>query len=304
VRAASEAARAHAFAGALELLEQALESWDGVPDAQTLVEADRPTLRTRAAEAAALAGRNRHAVELSDAALLEIDETAEPVRAGVVHARRAWYLFQGGHGLDQALAGLHRAIELIPPEPPSLDRVETLSKLARALVLNGQPEEGRERATEALEPARALGARAAESEILNSLGLSASNRGWLDEGIAHLREALAVAQDAGDPEGVGLAYTNLSSLLGTACRFEEAVDVALEGADACRRLGIELTHGLFCLGNAAENLIDLGRFDEADRLLATALDHDVGETSRFHLHLMSAQLAARQGRHEVAECQL
>jgi DNA-binding CsgD family transcriptional regulator/tetratricopeptide (TPR) repeat protein len=167
-------------------------------------------------------------------------------------------------------------------------------------VLNGRPDEGRQRATEALEPARSLGARAVESELLNSLGLSAGNLGWPDEGIARLHEALAAAQDAGDTEGIGLAYTNLSSLLGTYCRFGEAIELALEGAAACRRLGIELTHGLFCLGNAAENLIDLGRFDEAERVLATALDHDVGETTRFHLHLMSAELAAGQGRHEVA----
>jgi DNA-binding CsgD family transcriptional regulator/tetratricopeptide (TPR) repeat protein len=301
VHAASEAAATHAFAAALELLEQALDSWESVPGAATLVQADRPALRARAAEAAALTGRNRRAVELSDAALRELDEHAEPVRAGVLHARRGWYLFQGGYGLEEALPGLHRAIELIPPAPPSLERVEALSKLARALVLNGCPEEGRRRATEALEPARSLGARAVESELLNSLGLSAANLGWLDEGVARLREALVVALQAGDPDGIGLGYTNLSSLLGTCCRFDEAIEVALEGADACRRLGIELTHGLFCLGNAAENLIDLGRYDEAERVLATALDHDVGESTRFHLHLMSGQLAAGQGRHDVAE---
>jgi DNA-binding CsgD family transcriptional regulator len=268
------------------------------------VSADRPALLARAAEAAALTGHNRRAVELSDAALRELDSDAEPVRAGVLHARRGWYLFQGGHGLEEALAGLYRAIDLIPPTPPSLERVEALSKLARALVLSGRPEEGRRRATEALEPARSLGARPVESELLNSLGLSAANLGWPDEGIARLREALVVAQEASDPEGIGLAYTNLSSLLGTDCRFDEAIGVALEGAEACRRLGIELTHGLFCLGNAAENLIDLGRFDEAERVLATALDHDVGESTRFHLHLMSGQLAAVQDRPDVAERQL
>jgi DNA-binding CsgD family transcriptional regulator/tetratricopeptide (TPR) repeat protein len=221
-----------------------------------------------------------------------------------LQARRGWYLFQGGHGLEAALPGLHRAIELIPSAPPSLERVEALSKLARALVLIGRAEEGGRRAAEALEPARALGARAVESELLNSLGLSAAIRGWPEEGVVRLREALVVAQDAGDPEGIGIGYTNLSSLLGTCCRFEEAIEVALVGADACRRLGIELTHGLFCLGNAAENLIDLGRFEEAERLLATALDHDVGEPTRYHLHLMSGMLAAAQGRHAVAERQL
>jgi DNA-binding CsgD family transcriptional regulator/tetratricopeptide (TPR) repeat protein len=301
VHAASEAARAHAFADALELLERALADWDAVPGAQALVGADRAALLARAAEAAGLAGRNWCGVELAEAALAELDEDAEPRRAGVLHARRGWYLFQGGHGFEQALVGLHRAIDLIPPEPPSLERVEALSKLARALVLSGRPQECRRRAEEALEPARALGARAVESELLNSLGLSAAASGWPEEGLARLREALAVAQDAGDPEGIGLAFTNLSSLLGSYCRFEEAVEVALAGADACRRLGLELTHGLFCVGNAAENLIDLGRLDEADGLLATALEHDVGETTRFQLHLLRAHLAAAQGRDEAAE---
>ena len=264
--------------------------------------ADRPALLARAAEAAALAGRNRRAVELSDAALRELDENAEPVRAGVLHARRGWYLFQGGYGLEEALAGLHRAIELIPPAPPSLERVEALSKLARALVLSGRPEEGRRRADRgagARPVARCArrGVRAPELARHQRFASRLARRGDRAPARGSRRRTgrRAIRRASGSPTPTSRACS------ATLCRFGEAIEVALEGADACRRLGIELTHGLFCLGNAAENLIDLGRFDEAERVLATALDHDVGESTRFHLHLMSAQLAAGQGRHDVAE---
>jgi DNA-binding NarL/FixJ family response regulator/predicted negative regulator of RcsB-dependent stress response len=301
VRAGSEAARAHAFADALELFEQALSAWDTVADPAALAGMDRPALLVRAAEAAGLAGSHLRAIDLADAALAELDPVAEPGRAGFLHARRGWHLWNSARGGEEALANLEQAIRLIPPEPPSRERAEALSKLVRVLVLLGRHDDCRERGQEALALVRRLGARALESELLNSLGLSAAILGRQDEGFALMREALEVAQEASDPECVSIAYHNLSSLLGSYGRFEEAVSVALEGAEASRRLGVELSYGLFAICNAAENLVDLGRFDEADELTARALEYDVRDTTAVVLHLVRADLTSRQGRHEAAE---
>jgi DNA-binding CsgD family transcriptional regulator/tetratricopeptide (TPR) repeat protein len=301
VHAGSEAARAHAFAAALELYEQALAAWEAVPDAQTLAGTDHPGLLARAAEAADLAGDRVRAIELADAALGELDPLAEPVRTGFLYARRGWFGWNSGRGAEEALANLEEAIRLVPAEPPSQEHAEALSKLVRVLALLGHNDECRRRGEQALALVRRLGARALESELLNSLGLSAANLGRREEALALLREALDVARDAGDPECLTLAYANLSSILGSYCLFEEAVSVALEGVDVSRRLGVELVTGLWCIGNAAENLVDLGRFDEADGLTARALEYDVRDTTAVVLHLGRADMTARQGRHEAAE---
>jgi DNA-binding CsgD family transcriptional regulator len=171
----------------------------------------------------------------------------------------------------------------------------------RVLALLGRNDDCRRRGEEALMLVRRLGAPALESELLNSLGLSAANLGRQQEALMLLREGLEVAQTAGDPESLGLAYCNLSSILGSYCRFEEAVAVALEGADVSRRLGVELVMGLWCIANAAENLVDLGRFEEADELTARALEYDARDTTAAVLHLQRADLTARQGRPDAAE---
>lgn len=301
VHAGSEAARAHAFADALELYEQALSAWQAVPDAEALAGIDRPGLLARAAEAADLSGDRFRAIELADAALGELDPVAEPVRTGFVYARRGWFVWNSGRGADEALANLEEAIRLVPAEPPSNEHAEALSKLVRVLALLGRNDECRRRGEEALGLVRRLGARALESELLNSLGVSAANLGRREEALTLLREALEVAQDADDPECLGLAYCNLSSILGSYCRFQEAVSVAMEGADVARRLGVELVMGLWCIANAAENLVDLGRFEEADELTARALEYDARATTAAVLHLQRADLTARQGRPDAAE---
>jgi DNA-binding CsgD family transcriptional regulator len=301
VRAGSEAARAHAFADALELYERALSAWEAVPDAEALAGTDRPGLLARAAEAADLSGDRVRAIELADAALRELDPVAQPVRTGFLYARRGWFVWNSGRGAEEALANLEEAIRLVPAEPPSHEHAEALSKLVRVLALLGRNDDCRGRGEEALVLVRRLGARALESELLNSLGVSAANLGRQEEALALLREALDVGEEAGDPECLCLAYTNLSSVLGSYCRFEEAVSVAVEGAEVARRLGVELVNGLWCTANAAENLVDLGRFDEADRLTARALEYDARDTTAAVLHLGRADITVRQGRHEAAE---
>ena len=90
-----------------------------------------------------------------------------------------------------------------------------------------------------------------------------------------------------------MAYGNLSSVLGSYGRFEDAVAVALEGAEASRRLGIWISQGIYCTCNAAENLIDLGRLDEAERLVAEALQRRRAASSRDASHRRRRVCATR-----------
>jgi DNA-binding CsgD family transcriptional regulator/tetratricopeptide (TPR) repeat protein len=293
-QAASEAFDAFAFADALELFEQVLRVWDAASGL------DRAEVLTRAERAATLAGRHDRALELAD---LAIDEIDDPARAGAMHVRRGWAMWLSGRGTE-ALASLRTAVRLIPREPATRERADALSKLARVLALSGRHGESSRVATEGLEIARAIDARSLESELLNTLGVAAGYRGRPKEGFASLRASLAVAQNAGDPECLLIAYGNLSSLLGSYCRFEEAISLALEGLDVSRRVGVELSQGIYCLLNAGESLVDIGRWEDADRLIARALDYDLGGLPAAALAMLQADLSVRRGDFEAAEDQL
>ena len=97
------------------------------------------------------------------------------------------------------------------------------------------------------------------------------------------------------PEELGRAYVNLSAMLDAAGRLEESAAVALEGEQACRRLGLGLYWGAFLTGNAVEALIWLGRWDEAEALLSAVPMDDLARTAYVHLTLESARLALYRG---------
>jgi DNA-binding CsgD family transcriptional regulator len=66
-------------------------------------------------------------------------------------------------------------------------------------------------------------------------------------------------------------------------------------------LGVELSHGLFALSNAAHSLIALGRLHEAEQLTARGLGYDVRDTVALVLHMSRAEALVRMGRAAEAE---
>ncbi|HEU4918921.1 MAG TPA: LuxR C-terminal-related transcriptional regulator, partial [Candidatus Limnocylindrales bacterium] len=99
--------------------------------------------------------------------------------------------------------------------------------------------------------------------------------GWGDDpeaGVALLRRALALAEEAVDHDETFRVYANLTTVLDLVGRREEAVEVAYEGIEATRRAGLEAVYGNFLRGNAADPLFLLGRWTESRALGATALE--------------------------------
>ena len=84
----------------------------------------------------------------------------------------------------------------------------------------------------ALAAAIEAGDRSAESEVLNTLGMAQVVLGEVDEGVARLRQAIAIAREIEDVDGISTAYGNLADLLGLAGRTQEALQVAQEGLRA------------------------------------------------------------------------
>ena len=104
-----------------------------------------------------------------------------------------------------------------------------------------------------------------EGHALNTLGCILGDRGDIDQGLALVRESLAIAEELGNPDQLYRAYNNLAHVLGTAGRLEEAAGLVFEGDSTNDKfVGIRLG----AAGqNSAESLIRLGRLEEADDLL-------------------------------------
>ena len=104
------------------------------------------------------------------------------------------------------------------------------------------------------------------------LGPCLVHAGRVDEGL----EALATAHRlAGDrPEWLVGYHINMSDSMHLLGRYAEAADVANAGMDRARAVGLARTLGTMMAGNAAEPLLALGRWDEAERLITRALELD------------------------------
>jgi DNA-binding CsgD family transcriptional regulator/tetratricopeptide (TPR) repeat protein len=293
VQAAGAAERSVALAEAHRHYEHALQLWDRVPRAAELVPVDRTTLLERAAEAAHLVDADLQAVERIRAALAGVDPATDPVRAGLLHERLGHYLWLT---LDQAaLPAYKEAVRLVPAEPESVERARVLAGYAQILGLQGRDEECQRAAKAALATARRVGARREEGRALGLLYGEPGTLGKVEGTLANLLEARRIAEEQADVDGLGWACLQLAWVSEEAGRLEEALAFALEGAEASRRLGSPPWHD--GLQDTAANMeFRLGRWDQANRHLRTALERDQGNHPLgVHTRLERARLDIARG---------
>ena len=266
VEAAREAEAVFGLAEARAHLERALELWADVPDAAELVGLDLPELSSWAAERAIQTGAAPRAVELGGQAVALVGD-GDPLRAALLHERLGRYLL-AACSRDAGLAAFERAVELVPPQPPSPERAQVLAALGHALMLAWRHEESRPTCEQALELARAVGARRAEFRALAVLGVDLAYLGRGDEGLAQLRLALELAEESGVPEDLDRAYIFLTDVLTMLGRPQESAQLAAAAVDITGRYGIEQ---VTLVSNQVEALVAIGEWDDADRVSAAAL---------------------------------
>ena len=303
IEAADAAAAVHAHADALRHLRRAIALWDRVPDAETLAGLDRAELLDRGALAADRDGQGELAVELARAALAAIDESTAPARAGVFRSKLAFYLWTTGQ--TQASVAEHRAaVDLVPAEPPSVERARVLGGLAATLPAAGRYRESREMTEEALATLRAAGSHDGEARLLNLLGMDLVGLGDVDAGLDHLRVAVRIARETGAIESQISAQHNLAFFLGQTDRFEEGLAVGRDALATAARVGLERRYGAGLRASAGDILMRSGRWDEADR--TTAIGRDGGEDTSGAIYLRATRvlfLTAR-GEREAAAAEL
>ncbi|HEY1275335.1 MAG TPA: alpha/beta fold hydrolase [Thermoleophilaceae bacterium] len=298
IAAAREAEVVYALAEALAHLERALVLWAGVPDADELVGLDLAEVAFWAAERAFLTGASPRAVELDRRAVALLGD-GDPVRAGLLHAALGRHLLSAGHR-DAGVAAFQRAVELVPPEPPSAERAQVLAALGHALMLDFRHEESWQICEQAIALARAVGAREAEVRALGALGIDLTYLGHRDDGLGALWQALRLAEKGTAPEDLDRSYVLLTDALTMLGRPRESAGLAAEAVEATRPYGIE--HGSL-LANHVEALVATGEWDEADRVSAAALRALTANTPHQTL-LTRAQLEAGRGDFDAARSHL
>jgi len=297
VEAARAAQQAAGLAEALRRLEHALNLWDRVPDAVERAGMELAALLTWAAELADLTGNAPRAAQLARRAI-DLVGVGDEVRAGLLYERLAAYLMVQGD-IVGGVAAFRHAAELVPAEPPTVERARVDAALANALMFHKDYDESLricEQAIAAAETARA------EQPAVRALSVAASDLaylGRLDEAVARLLEAKRRAEEAGLARDLTFAYITHCDVLIAAGRLEEAAAVGLEGMDVARRLGLERGHGVGLAINVATALVGTGDWPRAEEVLATAFRAG-GTFWSHHPHLLQAELDIARGRFAAA----
>jgi DNA-binding CsgD family transcriptional regulator/tetratricopeptide (TPR) repeat protein len=291
VEAARQAEAVFGLAEAHAHLERALALWHAVPDPAAVAGLDLAEVCTRAAELASQTGAAPRALELGLRAI-ELVGANDPHRAALLHVRLAEYLYENGDN-DAGLAAVERAVELVPAEPPSPERAYCLGSLAGGLMMAWRYTESLPISEQALALARSVGAREAEVRALTVLGVDLAQLGRAEEGLAHLRQALRVAEEVGDVIGLERVYINFTSALTMLAQPRESARLGQSGLEVMRRYGIDSSL-LVC--NQTEALLAIGDWDEAERLSAAAVR---GNTSSFLDALLMIRALVETGRGEL-----
>jgi ATP/maltotriose-dependent transcriptional regulator MalT len=297
VRAAAAAERIHAYDEAAALVERALELWDRVDDPEALAGAGRLELLSRAAEHHAQGSDQARAEPLLRAALDAVDRGREPRPAAALLERLARVQWRQGRS-DEALATAREGLELVAGDASSPERARLLGWFAKTRMLQGRYRDAVRAGREALTAATAAGDAAALSGALNAVGVSLIHQGEIDEGVAHLHDAMARARDEGRPGDRRTAAVNLADALHLAGRLGDARDVAREAAEEARRDG-HVT--LWLAVTVSELAFEAGEWDEADRWMPSA-DRRFTGLELAIVELRRAEAALGRGEHAgVAE---
>jgi DNA-binding CsgD family transcriptional regulator/tetratricopeptide (TPR) repeat protein len=298
IEAAKAALATYAPAEAVLHLERALEMWPRVADAEARTGLDLVDVNQLAAEAAYRTAAVSRALSMLDALLASLPPGFDPVRRALLLERRAKALRDLGRP-GAAVAALEEAMTLLPPERTSRAHATVLTALARAQTHVSNQRAGIETARQALDAARAAGARDVEAEAAIVLGVTSGYLHLNDQDLDFLREGLRIALSI-DAAVIALgAYVDLSDQLTLVGRYEEAVTAAADGLDLARQAGLTRYDGPFLMLNEAEPLLRLGRWAEAERVLAQGRALMPEGTFGAALDVLRAELGAMRGQFDA-----
>ncbi|GIG66782.1 ATP-binding protein [Phytomonospora endophytica] len=276
-RAAGVAGESHAHTEQLRWLERVLAGWTaelGVPKVVVLEAAEW---------AAALAGEPQRGVDLATAALAELDPEREPERVAALldHRGRLRYRIDG-----LGLNDLREALTLLPDGSSNISRGNALASLAGAHLSHGDLDAVDAPAREALRIGRAAGDRAICLNALASIGMRLVLLGETVAGEAALREAIAIAEQHGEPDlHTGLLFY-LARAHAEAGDFRRCAEASERGLTLARRFGLDRRRAPMLTVFLVEAHIALGGWEAARHALRVALSTEPTALYQGLLHAL------------------
>ena len=302
-----------AYGQAADHYERCLALWGEVADAVAVCGSQHWQVAARAADSAARAGRLERAIELVRD-VLSTTPAPDPGALASVRSSLRWYLWESGEQ-EAALMEAREAVVATAAGGPSRWLANALAHLAGLLLVTGETGEARRQATEARRVAREVDALPEETFARGVIGWCLLFEGQTEEGLADLREALAMARRVAiaDREAIGagetgrryqaglvFAHTQLAAALELAGRLEEALGVATDGAAIAEAEGTRRTYGSVLQATALRLLYFMGRWQEAELGVEAALEAGAVGPGRIGLLSVRALLAAGRGQYARA----
>lgn len=297
LQAAEDAARQYAYPEQHRLLERAISLTERLGEHADTAGTRLDRLYEATSAAAYEAGELERANDLAQAALDRVDRVAEPDRVSRMLTQRGRVLRVLNQ--DGAVASVREAVALVPA--PSATRAAALADLAFALQLPSARErepdlvEALSLSTESLELARRFADHPTEALARIVRGCVLVSRDDVHAGIDEFGLGLATARKIEHDQLRGRAAIALSDALELAGRYGDAAEVGREAIGHLERVGLFHMWGTAVTGNLGEALLRLGRWDEADRITAEALDRHPPKVYATHLHQIRGDLAAARG---------
>ncbi len=265
VQAAAAAASIGASAEAGEHYGRAIDLWHRVGDPRDRAGLSRLQLLRRAGEVADLARDFDVAVELAKQAAAEARELDDPFEEGAALFELSGYLWNASRpGMEETI---ERAMEVLPREPVTMERARLELRSAMNSLFAGETTKADVALESVADMATQLGDRGIEVTARAHIGYGRALLG--DDGaLQNLHDQLQLAWALDDgPAGTVIAV-NLSHALLQLGRFSEVADLLTEGAAFADRHGFGPTRGVILEGNALQALEPLGRWDQAEAIMA------------------------------------
>ncbi|MCU1657380.1 MAG: hypothetical protein JWO57_2036 [Pseudonocardiales bacterium] len=300
IEASARASQRFAPVEALQHLERALQIWPRVADAQDTAGMDQVEVLRLAAQAAFAAGALDRSLGLLEQAITELGNDGDVSRRAILLERKAQALSSLGTS-PATIATLTEALGWLPAEETSVAHALVLAALANAYMRINDSARAIAIGERAVAAAQISGADQQEADAKITLGVVFAGLGDDVAGLAAGRAGIDRARAAGHAVTALRGYVNLSDSLELLGRSAEAVELAMEGIELGQRLGYTRSVGTYLIGNMVESLVRLGRWAEADALIATTLAAEPEGVFAATVLDVQAQMAVLAGRYDQAE---
>jgi DNA-binding CsgD family transcriptional regulator/tetratricopeptide (TPR) repeat protein len=290
LRAAQHAHLMQAFSEEAEQRRRAAELWPRTPVALRRRAGSEAELWNDAAQAASRVGWDEEAYADSSRAKALMAPEADPL--GAARTLRLWRAHSLGSGMpEDRLVADREAVRLSGRYPNSEEHARCLAQLADAATFAALPQVARTYAAQAVEAAHRSGSTLALCFALASR--SAAHLGD-PQALVDADEAQRLAHECGDPEAIGQACVYRANALEVLHRFPEKAEAYERGY----RSSVEHGYGRQqqrLATYAASAMLDVGRYDEARRLLREALARPAPGDQGLLARLTGVALESRTG---------